>query len=71
MSSTDHEQSSQAEEFARQARQPRSSFVSEYLHLLRTNKKWWMLPLIVLLLGFGVLMFLAATGVAPFIYTLF
>ena len=71
MSSTDHEKSSQAEEFARQAQQRRSSFLSEYLHLLRTNKKWWMLPLIVLLLGFGVLMFLAATGVAPFIYTLF
>ena len=61
----------QEEEFARQGAMKRPSFLSEYLYLLRTNRKWWMLPLIFLLLVFGVLMILASTGAAPFIYTLF
>lgn len=60
-----------ASEFARQASARRSSFLSDYLYLVKTNRKWWMLPLIGLLLGFGVLMVLASTGAAPFIYTMF
>jgi hypothetical protein len=35
------------------------------------NRKWWMIPIIVTLLVFSALVFLSATGVAPFIYTLF
>jgi len=58
-------------EFARQAGQRRNSFISDYLYLVKTNRKWWMLPLLGLLLGFGVLMVLASTGAAPFIYTMF
>jgi len=58
-------------EFARQAITRRSSFLSDYVYLVRTNRKWWMLPLLGLLLGFGVLMVLASTGAAPFIYTMF
>ncbi len=58
-------------EFARQASSKRSSFLSDYLYLVKTNRKWWMLPLIGLLLGFGLLMVLASTGAAPFIYTMF
>ena len=62
---------SEGEEFARQARLHRASFASDMLFFLRQNKKWWLLPLILLLLGFGVLMILATTGAAPFIYTIF
>ena len=65
------QKSSQANDFSRQATGGRSSFFAEYLYLLKQNKKWWMLPLVVLLLGFGVLMVLGSTGAAPFIYTLF
>ncbi len=60
-----------AEEFARQGEAGRSGFVSDFIYLLRQNKKWWMLPLIAVLLAFGVLMVLSSTGAAPFIYTLF
>jgi hypothetical protein len=63
--------SSQHEEFARQSRLERQSFLSEYLSLLRRTGKWWMLPMIGLLLGLGVLMILSSTAAAPFIYTLF
>ena len=62
---------SREDEFARQARLTRSSFVSEYFALLRKTGKWWMLPLIALLLGLGALMILSSTAAAPFIYTLF
>lgn len=61
----------EADEFARLGSAKRTSFAGDLFYLLKNNKKWWMLPLIGLLLIFGVLMFLAATGVAPYIYTLF
>ena len=43
----------------------------EFWGFLRENRKWWMIPLVVLLLLFGVLVLLAGTGFAPFVYTLF
>lgn len=71
MDSSGSKPTSQAEQLAQQAQQGRSSFIGEYLYFLKHNKKWWMLPLAVVLLAFGVLMVLSATGAAPFIYTLF
>lgn len=62
---------SQSEEFARLGASARPSFLSDYLYFLKHNKKWWLLPLLVILLAFGALMILATTGAAPFIYTLF
>lgn len=58
-------------EFLRHAAGPRSSLVAEYLYFVRHHKKWWMLPLIAILLALGALMILSSTGAAPFIYTLF
>ena len=70
MSNPQNPGSSQSD-FARQGTMKRQSFFSEYLYFLKTNKKWWMLPLLLLMLAFGVLMVMASTGAAPFIYTLF
>ena len=64
-------QPSDADEFARQAQLRRASFLSDMLYFLRQNRKWWLVPIILLLLGFSLLMVLATTGAAPFIYTLF
>lgn len=64
-------QISERERFIEQGAARRPSIFSEYLYLIRTNKKYWMLPLILVLLGFGLIMVLGSTGVAPFIYTLF
>jgi len=44
--------------------------LAEFVDFLRHNKKWWLLPILIVLLLFGVLIFLSGTGVAPFIYTL-
>lgn len=36
------------------------------------NKKWWMLPIAIILLGLGALLVLAGgSALAPFIYTIF
>jgi hypothetical protein len=46
-------------------------FFREFLEFLATNKKWWMLPIILVLLLFGILIILSGTPAAPFIYTFF
>lgn len=51
--------------------QTRGGFFRELLGFLAHNKKWWLLPILVTLLLFGLLVFLSGTGLAPFIYTLF
>lgn len=45
--------------------------LAEFLDFLRHNKKWWLLPIVAILLLLGVLIFLSTTAAAPFIYTLF
>jgi len=45
------------------------TLVGELWDFLRHNKKWWLLPILIVLLLFGVLIFLSGTGAAPFIYT--
>jgi hypothetical protein len=46
--------------------------VGELLQFLWARKLWWLTPMIVLLALFGLLVvFGQASGVAPFIYTLF
>jgi hypothetical protein len=64
-------ETSQSQKFSSQASLDRPGFVSEYLHLMRKTRKWWLLPMILLLLGLGGLMILSSTAAAPFIYTLF
>jgi hypothetical protein len=48
-----------------------SSFAGEFWYFLRNNKKWWLLPIVTILVVFGILVFLSGTAAAPFIYTLF
>ena len=50
----------------------RFGIAGELLTFLWGNKRWWMVPMMVVLLMFGVLMVLAqSSAIAPFIYTLF
>ena len=58
-------------DFAAQARESRRGLSAEFWDFLRENKKWWMVPIIVSILGLGALVLLGGTGAAPFIYTLF
>ena len=45
------------------------TLLAEFWEFLRHNKKWWLLPIVLVLLAFGLLIFLSGTGAAPFIYT--
>ena len=49
----------------------RSNIVAEFWAFLRESKKWWMLPIIVVLVSLAVFALLASTPIAPFVYTLF
>jgi hypothetical protein len=51
--------------------QSQGGFLKELWGFLAQNKKWWLLPILILLLVFGLLVVLSGTGLAPFIYTLF
>jgi hypothetical protein len=51
--------------------QGRGNVMTEFWHFLSQTKKWWLLPIVLILAAFGVLMALSGTAVAPFIYTLF
>lgn len=57
------------EEAARGRRQ--AGFARDFWHFLRHSKKWWLLPIVIILTAFGLLMVLSGTAAAPFIYTLF
>jgi hypothetical protein len=58
-------------EFAKQAEARQAGFLAEMWEFVRNNKKWWLTPIIVVLLAFGLLIALGGTAAAPFIYTLF
>jgi hypothetical protein len=49
----------------------RQSLIKEFIAFLGANKKWWLVPLILVMLAFTALVFMSGTPVAPFIYTLF
>jgi hypothetical protein len=49
----------------------RNSLIGEFWLFLKTNKKWWLLPIVVVTLLLGALVFFSSTPAAPFIYTLF
>jgi hypothetical protein len=69
MSDTPSKQTDQ--DFLNAAKGKERGLVSEFVDFLAENKLWWMSPILVVLLLVGVLLALGATGLVPFIYTLF
>tara|TARA_B100000900_G_scaffold248097_1_gene211097 strand:- start:5813 stop:5962 length:150 start_codon:yes stop_codon:yes gene_type:complete len=48
------------------------SFIKEFIKFLMIRKKYWLLPIILVLVIFGGLIILSqGSAVAPFIYTIF
>jgi hypothetical protein len=58
-------------DFDEQVSAGRRSLLAEFWDYLSHNKKWWLLPILLVFALFGVLMFLGSSAVAPFIYPLF
>ena len=60
------------EQFERMAKsEGKAGVLAEFWYFLSQTKKWWLLPIVLVLLVFGVLVILSGTAAAPFIYTLF
>ena len=48
------------------------SFLLEFVAFLRVRKKFWLLPILLVMLAVGALLLIAQSSViAPFIYTIF
>ena len=53
------------------AKQKRTPLIVEFWFFLKHNKKWWLLPILIILFVLGLLVLLSGTAIAPFIYPLF
>jgi hypothetical protein len=68
---TDEKPTSSADEFNAHAAGKRTTLVGEFVDFLKHNKKWWLTPILLVILLVGLLVVLTATGAGPFIYALF
>jgi len=59
------------EDFEREALSGGQGLAREFWAYLMHTKKWWITPIVVMLLLLAGLIILGSTGAAPFIYTLF
>ena len=70
--SDEPKKSKQAKEFEQIADERRTGLISEFWAFLKHEKKYWLAPIVFVLLLFGLLLvFAQSSAVAPFIYTLF
>lgn len=58
-------------EFEQAVERRSPGLVMEFIGFLTYNKKWWLAPIIIVMLLLGLFVILSGTGFAPFIYTLF
>lgn len=58
-------------QFTAESTRPRATLTAEVWEFMANNKKWWMLPIVVVFAFFGFLMLVGGTAAAPFIYSLF
>ena len=62
---------SKKSDFEQLSQEAQPSLMVEFIDFLKHNKKWWLLPILLVVGGVGLLAFFSSTGAAPFIYTLF
>ena len=58
-------------QFASTAPGKEPNLLGEFFAMMKQNKKFWLGPIIIILLLFGVLITLGSSAAAPFIYSLF
>ena len=69
--SAEKNDSQQPNEFEELGHEQELSLIGEFWVFIKENKAWWMVPILLVLGGLGILVMLSSTGAAPFIYTLF
>jgi len=58
-------------EFESAGQAKNAGVIAEFLAMLKQNRKYWLVPIVLILLLVGALIILGSTAAAPFIYTLF
>ena len=58
-------------EFAEQSQLDSQGIVRELWEFVRHDKKWWIAPILLIVIIVGALVMLSTTGAAPLIYTIF
>lgn len=62
---------SERSEFEELGREQQLSLAHEFWLFITENKKWWMIPILLVFALVGVVIALSSTGALPFIYTIF
>ncbi len=68
MSNADNKQ---VQDFQAEATRKRTGLTREFVDFLKHNKKWWLTPILLVILLVGLMVVLTSTGAGPFIYALF
>lgn len=63
--------SDSGKEFEKASNEKQANLVSEFVGFLKETRKFWLIPLIIVMLVLGSLLILTNSALAPFIYTLF
>jgi len=58
-------------DFENASEEKQSSLFSEFMGFMKETRKFWLLPLILIMLALGALLVMTNSALAPFIYTLF
>lgn len=58
-------------DFEKASQEKQGNLVTEFLGFLKQTRKFWLLPLVLVMLALAALLILSSTAAAPFIYTLF
>jgi hypothetical protein len=66
-----NQDSSERSEFEKAGSETKASLVGDLLAFVGQNKKWWLLPIVTVMLTLAALAIFAGSAAAPFIYTLF
>lgn len=69
--SDDDSHDSEGEQFSRLAEERQPGFFSEFWSFLRGNKKWWLTPILIVLLLLIAFVVLSNSPLAPLLYPLF
>ena len=65
-------QQQEKQDFAAQAASgQQTGIVTEFVDFLKDNKKWWLAPILAMLLLVGGLVVVGGSAVGPFLYALF
>lgn len=62
------EPTSPVNELEQQASAKEPGLVAEFLYFLAHEKKWWLVPIVLILLLLGLILVVSGTGLGPFIY---